>query len=257
MTRFGVHFGSYLTDNFKFLLIRERRRSPVGRSRSVGNSNDRQRNNQQRRPTPAAVQHVQSVTGRLWTCWSHTGRHCLKLKFHGSAFLVASSWHSRRHARHAPHPHEDATRISRVSGDFHVQLATRLPDWSTGSLLRYCASRLSGCRIVLQIPRARHAWLVADKSSFLVASSYRHVRHARFPRDMLAISSRGCHEDATRKLLPRNFWTGDSIHQRPGNAENQLHGRLPASQYGTGEAPYGTVRHHDVPCRAGSGVKEP
>jgi len=33
----------------------------------------------------------------------------------------------------------------------------------------------------------------------------RHVRHARFPRDMLATSSRGCHEDATRKLLPWNL----------------------------------------------------
>jgi len=33
----------------------------------------------------------------------------------------------------------------------------------------------------------------------------RHVRHARFPRDMLATSSRGSHEDATRKLLPWNF----------------------------------------------------
>ena len=36
----------------------------------------------------------------------------------------------------------------------------------------------------------------------------RHVRHARgrFPRDTLATSSRGCHdEDATRKLFPCNF----------------------------------------------------
>ena len=61
-------------------------------------------------------------------------------------------------------------------------------------------------RVVLQSPRARHARLVADKS---LASSYsilvRHVRHARFPRNMLATSSRGCHQDATRKLLPWNF----------------------------------------------------
>jgi len=33
----------------------------------------------------------------------------------------------------------------------------------------------------------------------------RHVRHARFSRDMLATSSRGCHGDATRKLLPWNL----------------------------------------------------
>jgi len=36
-----------------------------------------------------------------------------------------SSSHPRRHARH---PREDATRTSRVSGDFAVQLAARLPD---------------------------------------------------------------------------------------------------------------------------------
>ena len=30
----------------------------------------------------------------------------------------------------------------------------------------------------------------------------RHVRHARFSRDMLATSSQRCDEDATRKLLP-------------------------------------------------------
>jgi len=33
----------------------------------------------------------------------------------------------------------------------------------------------------------------------------RHVRHARFSRDMLATSARGCHEDATRKLVPWNL----------------------------------------------------
>ena len=33
----------------------------------------------------------------------------------------------------------------------------------------------------------------------------RHVRHARFPRDLLATSSRGCHEDATRKTASVEF----------------------------------------------------
>jgi len=37
----------------------------------------------------------------------------LKLEFHGSSFLVAFSWHPRRHMRH---PREDATRMSRVLG---------------------------------------------------------------------------------------------------------------------------------------------
>ena len=41
--------------------------------------------------------------------------------------------------------------------------------------------------------------------SILVASLWHPLRHARFPRDMLATSSRGCHEDATRKLLLLNF----------------------------------------------------
>jgi len=60
----------------------------------------------------------------------------------------------------------------------------------------YCAARLSMCRVVLQIPQARHTRLVADKS---LASSYSIlVRHARFPRDflsdILARMSRGCYE---------------------------------------------------------------
>jgi len=33
----------------------------------------------------------------------------------------------------------------------------------------------------------------------------RHVRHARFPRDLLATSSRGCHEDATMKTASLNL----------------------------------------------------
>jgi len=41
--------------------------------------------------------------------------------------------------------------MSGVSGDFYVQLATRLPDWSAGGLLRCNAARLSVCRVVLQV----------------------------------------------------------------------------------------------------------
>ena len=49
------------------------------------------------------------------------------------------------------------SRVSGVSGDFPVQLAvaTRLPDWTASGLLRSGADRLSVCRVVLRIPRAR------------------------------------------------------------------------------------------------------
>jgi len=71
-----------------------------------------------------------------------TKRWCSdKLKFQGTVFRVASSWHSR----------EDVRSKSCVSGDFPVQLATRLPDWSAGGLLRNSAARLSVCRVVFQI----------------------------------------------------------------------------------------------------------
>jgi len=64
----------------------------------------------------------------------------IQLEFHATSALVASSWHLRRHARHAGHHRENSRNIL--------------------------------------------------------------VRHARFPRAMLATCSRGCHEDATSKLLP-------------------------------------------------------
>jgi len=54
----------------------------------------------------------------------------LKLKFYGTVFHVASSCQNK----------------SCVSGDFPVQLATRLPDLSAGGLLRCTAARLSVCR---------------------------------------------------------------------------------------------------------------
>jgi len=41
------------------------------------------------------------------------------------------------------------SRLSVVSGDFPVQLATRLPDWLAGGLMRCNAARLSVCRVVL------------------------------------------------------------------------------------------------------------
>ena len=48
------------------------------------------------------------------------------------------------------------SRVSGLSGDFPVQLAMRLTDWSAGSLLRVvlCCPFVG---VVLQIPRARHS----------------------------------------------------------------------------------------------------
>ena len=106
--------------------------------------------------------------------WSTFVDAAVKLKFHQTSFLVASLWHSRWHAGHTRHPREDVTRMSAVSGDFPVQLAMRLPDWSAGSLLRCSATRLSVRRVVLRIPRARHARLVGD---------------------IVARMSRGCYEE--------------------------------------------------------------
>jgi len=86
----------------------------------------------------------------------------------------------------AQHPREDVcdkSCVSGVSDDFPVQLATRLPDWSAGGLLR-CSAAVCPC-VVLQSPRARHARLVAD---------------------ILATMSRGCCATKLRgKLLPWNL----------------------------------------------------
>ena len=58
--------------------------------------------------------------------------------------------------------------MSGVSSNFPVQLATRLPDWSAGGLLRCSVACLSVCRVVLQIPRVRHARLVERTSDYSV-----------------------------------------------------------------------------------------
>jgi len=80
------------------------------------------------------------------------------------------------------------SRLSGVAGDIPVQLATHLPDWSAGGLLR-----LSVCLVVLQSPRARHALLDADK--LLVASSFDSSNTPDFLNcDILAMMSRGCYD---------------------------------------------------------------
>ena len=69
--------------------------------------------------------------------------HFVKLKFRESSFLARiSARMSACRARSACH--------------------ALIPDWSASGLLRCSAARLSVCRVVLQIPRTRHARLVAD-----------------------------------------------------------------------------------------------
>ena len=109
--------------------------------------------------------------------------------------------------------------MSRVSGDFAVQLARDFLDWSAGGLPRCGAARWSVCRVVLQSQRAQHVRLVADKS---LASSSSHRRPTRAARpitswhvsDILARTSRGCYEETApvefqlkqpRRSVPPSF----------------------------------------------------
>ena len=108
----------------------------------------------------------------LIPCISTAESSWLKLKFHRSSFLVASSLHPRRHAWHVRHPRDDATRMSRVSGCRATSRSachalTWLVSRRSAAVYRPSVARLSVCRVVLQSPRgsrARHARLVADKS---------------------------------------------------------------------------------------------
>jgi len=86
-----------------------------------------------------------------------------------------------------------------VSGDFPVQLATRLFD---------CRVELPVCPCVVSfsiIPRARHARLVADilgipRENPRPTRPKRPISSCHF-RHILARMSRGCYEDAARKLI--------------------------------------------------------
>ena len=113
---------------------------------------------------------------------TNTSQSTYKLEFHGSSFLVTSSWHPRRHARHPREdPREDVGRVGRLPRSACLALT-----WLVGrrSAAVYSAARLSVCRGVLQSPRARHARLVAD---------------------ILARMLRGCYENAAKKLLSWNL----------------------------------------------------
>ena len=93
--------------------------------------------------------------------------------------------------------------VSGVFGDFPVQLATRLPEWSAGGLRRCSAGSAARLPCLVSFSKVHEQ----DMNDLLRTSRQhsrsilvRHVRHVRFPRDMLATSSRGRHEDATRML---------------------------------------------------------
>jgi len=76
---------------------------------------------------------------------------------------------------HARDPRENVARVGRMGRHPRSACnATSLPDWLASGLLRCSAGRLSVCRVVLQIPRARHKRLVVD---------------------ILARMSRGCYEE--------------------------------------------------------------
>ena len=112
----------------------------------------------------------------------------LKLKFHRTVFLVASSWHPREDVR-------NKSCVSGVFGDFPVQLAYLIgrPAVCCGVVLPVCLCVGVG----IQSPRVRHARLVTD---ILL-----HVRHVRFPRDLLATSSRRLMRMLRGKLLSWNL----------------------------------------------------
>jgi len=86
--------------------------------------------------------------------------------------------------------------VSGMSGDFPVQLATRLPDWLAGGLLRCIVLLVLTCVasfFKFHEPDTRDSLrsIRGQVASILV----RHVRHARFPRDILARMFRGCREE--------------------------------------------------------------
>ena len=62
---------------------------------------------------------------------------------HPRSILVISSPTRPTRGTCDGHPREE---VRNKSGDFPVQLATRLPDWSAGGLRRCSAARLSVCR---------------------------------------------------------------------------------------------------------------
>jgi len=128
----------------------------------------------------------------------------VKLEFHGSSFLVASSWHLRRRARHL---REDLRGDAGVSRACRVTYPSILPRaYRIGRPAVCCGVQC--CRFVRVSRRSPNSTsptrttcrgrLREDPRSIL-------VRHARFPRDMLATSSRERHVDASTMLRGNCF----------------------------------------------------
>ena len=130
--------------------------------------------------------------GRLWLGIAEIPREQFP-----RSILVASLWTRPIRATSSRRRYE----LSGVSGDFSVQLATRLPIIGRSTVC--CSIVLPVCPCVVSFSKFceydTHNLLRISIAINLV----RHIRHARFPRDMLATSSVWCH--ATRKVLPWNF----------------------------------------------------
>ena len=97
------------------------------------------------------------------------------------------------------------TRMSGVSDDSSVQLAMHLPDWSTDGLLQCIGLVLPVCPCVVSFSESHEPYTTDLMRTNRQRPRSILVWHVRFPRDMLATSSRGSHEDATRRLLPWNI----------------------------------------------------
>ena len=131
-----------------------------------------------------------------------------KIKFHGSCFLVASSSACPTRATSSRGCYEDVGRVGWL-----LRSTCHTLNWSVGrrsAAVYYCVARLSVCRVFLQIPRARHARLVADKS--LASSQHRRPTRPTHPisswrvSDIFARMLRRCNGE-TAPVEFQLYWT--------------------------------------------------
>ena len=95
--------------------------------------------------------------------------------------------------------YEDVARVGRLK-----RSACHAFIWLVGrGLLRYIELPVCPC-VVSFSTSPTHTICCKHPRENTRSILVRYVRHARFPRDMLATFSRGCHDDTTRKLLPWN-----------------------------------------------------
>jgi len=78
----------------------------------------------------------------------------------GNSTAAVSSQHLRHILADTPDTRDILARMSRVSGDFPVQLATRLPDWSAGGLLPCIVRSTENDGPKRNISKLRDAWTV-------------------------------------------------------------------------------------------------